>query len=58
MKYFDQKLKRSVVVFKEYELNGAETCPECGRPFKDYDRKNLEERGRISCVKCGAKLKK
>lgn len=58
MKYYDARLKRNVVVFKEYELNGATSCPECNRPFKDFDIKNLEERGKISCVKCGAKLKK
>lgn len=58
MKYFDPKLKRNIVKFNEYELNGATACPECHRSFKEYDIKNLEERGRISCVKCGAKLKK
>ena len=58
MKIYDPKTKRSTVVFKTYELNGAQACPECGRPFKDYDIKNLDERGTISCVKCGAKLKK
>jgi len=58
MKIYDPKTKRNVVVFKEYELNGAMACPECKRSFKDYDIKNLEERGKISCVKCGAKLKK
>lgn len=58
MKIRDEKTKRVTVVFKEYELKGATTCPECGRRFKDYDIKNLEERGKISCVKCGAKLKK
>ena len=44
--------------FNEYELNGATVCPECHRSLKDYDIKNLEERGKISCSKCGAKLKK
>lgn len=58
MKIRDEKTKRVTVVFKEYELNGATACPECHRSFKDYDFKNLEERGIISCVKCGAKLKK
>ena len=58
MKYYDAKLKRNVVKFNEYELNGVTACPECHRPFKEYDLKNLEEMGKISCVKCGAKLKK
>lgn len=58
MKIFDPKTKRTIVVFKEYNLNGAKTCPECGRPFKEFDEKRLEENGRISCVKCGAKLVK
>jgi len=58
MKIYDAKTKRKTVVFKEYEIGDGNTCPECGRPFKDYDVKNLAERGRISCVKCGAKLKR
>ena len=58
MKIFDEKLKRNIVKFNEYELKGATTCPECHRSFKDYDIKNLEERGKINCPKCGAKLKK
>lgn len=58
MQVFDTKLKRNITVFKEHELNGAQACPECHRSFKDYDIKNLEERGKINCVKCGAKLKK
>lgn len=58
MKIYSEKYKRNIVVFNEYELNGATSCPECHRQFKDYDFKNLEERGKISCVKCGAKLKK
>ena len=56
MKIFDDKLKRNIVKFNEYELKGATTCPECHRSFKDYDIKNLEERGKIRCPKCGAKL--
>lgn len=58
MKIFDTKLKRNIVVFKEYELNGATACPECGRQFKPYDLKRLEENGKMSCIGCGAKLKK
>lgn len=58
MKIFDTKLKRNIVVFKEYELNGATACPECGRQFKEYDLKRLEENGKMSCIGCGAKLKK
>ena len=56
MKIFDDKLKRNIVKFNEYELKGATTCPECHRSFKDYDIKNLEERGKISCPKCVAKF--
>ena len=58
MKYFDEKLKRNIVKFNEYELNGALSCPECHRNFKESDIKRLNENGKISCVKCGAKLKK
>lgn len=58
MKVYDERLKRNIVKFNEYELNGAKACPECHRAFKDYDIKRLYETGKISCVKCGAKLKK
>lgn len=56
MKIFEQKTGKSSVVFKEYQLNGATACPECGRSFKEYDVKRLSENGRMSCSKCGAKL--
>lgn len=56
MKIRDEKTKTTKVVFNEYKLDGKTTCPECGRSFKDYDIKHLEENGRMSCVKCGAKL--
>lgn len=58
MKIYDAKTKRNTVVFKEYKLEGADSCPECGRPFKEFDKKKLEENGRMSCLKCGAKLVK
>lgn len=58
MKIYDAKTGKATVVFKEYELNGAKACPECHRPFKEYDIKRLEENGYTRCVKCGAKLKK
>lgn len=58
MKVYDARLKRNVVVFKEYELNGAQACPECGRSFKEHDIKRLEENGKMNCSKCGARLKK
>ena len=53
MKIYDAKTKRTTVVFKEYQLNGAETCPECGRPFKEFDKKRLAENGKMSCLNCG-----
>lgn len=56
MKIYDAKTKRTMVVFKEYQLNGATSCPECNRQFKEFDLKKLEENGRMSCLKCGAKL--
>lgn len=55
-KVIDAKTGKVQVVFNEYKLEGSTACPECGRPFKDYDIKNLGTRGKISCVKCGAKL--
>ena len=58
MKIYDAKTKRATVVFKEYQLNGSTACPECGRVFKEFDKKKLEENGRMSCLKCGAKLVK
>ena len=58
MKIRDEKTKRVRVVFKEYELNGATTCPECHQPLSEYDFKIMNELGYRSCIKCGAKLKK
>lgn len=59
MKVFDPKTKRNIVVFKEYELDeNVQACPECHRSFKEYDIKRLAENGMMSCVKCGAKLKR
>ena len=58
MKIYDAKTGKATVVFKEYQLNGATACPECHRAFKESDLKRLEENGRMSCVKCGAKLVK
>ena len=43
-------------IFNQYVIGEGNSCPECGRTFKDFDIKNLEERKIISCVKCGAKL--
>ena len=56
MKIFDEKTKTTRVVFKEYKLDGKTTCPECGRAFKEYDVKFLEQNNSIRCSKCGAKL--
>lgn len=42
--------------FNKYTIGDSNVCPECHRTFKDYDIKNIAERGTISCVKCGAKL--
>ena len=58
MKIYDEKTKRCSVVFKQYELKGATTCPECGQQLKDYDFKLMDALGKRSCVKCGAKLKR
>ena len=55
MKVYNEKTKRNTVVFNEYKLSG-DICPECGRPLKEFDLKKLEENGKISCLKCGAKL--
>lgn len=57
-KVVDEKTGRKVVVFNKYKLNGSTICPECKRQFKPKDLKALEERGIISCLKCGAKLEK
>lgn len=56
MKIRDEKTKQTRVVFNEYKLDGRQGCPECGRSFKEFDIKRLEENGRMSCLKCGAKL--
>ena len=42
--------------FKKLTIGEGNSCPECNRPFKDYDIKNIEEKGTISCIKCGSKL--
>ena len=47
---------RKETYFKKFVIGEENYCPECKRPFKDYDMKNIEERGTISCVKCGSKL--
>ena len=58
MKIYDPKTKRARVIFNEYNLGGAQSCPECNQPLSEYDFKLLEELGVRSCVKCGARLKK
>ena len=58
MKIYDEKTKRTTVVFKEYQIGQGNTCPECNRPFKEYDLKRLEENGKTTCPKCGAKIKR
>ena len=55
MKVFNEKTKRMSVVFNEYKVTN-DSCPECGRAFKEYDIKRMNEVGKISCPKCGAKL--
>ena len=48
---------KTVVTFESYKLTSEQNaCPECGRPFKEYDVKRLADNGAISCPKCGAKL--
>ena len=55
MKVYNEKTKKSTVVFNEYKLL-SDVCPECGRPLKEFDLKRLSENGRTTCLKCGAKL--
>jgi transcription elongation factor Elf1 len=50
------KTGKKETYFNKYTIGEMNSCPECNRPFKEYDLKNIEERGTISCVKCGAKL--
>lgn len=57
-KVVDLKTGRKIVVFNKYKLNGSQTCPECKREFKDRDIQALNDRGAISCPKCGARLEK
>lgn len=57
-KVVDLKTGRKVVVFNKYKLNGSEICPECKRALKDRDVQALNDRGVISCPKCGARLEK
>ena len=53
MQVYDARTKKNITVFKEYELKGSTACPECGRSFKDYDVKRLNENGTLTCSKCG-----
>lgn len=59
MKVYDPKTKRNTVVYNKYELSAeSQACPECHRVFKEYDIKRLAENGTMSCIKCGAILKR
>lgn len=58
MKVYNEKTKRTTVVFNEYKIGESTFCPECGRPFKEYDFYKFNMNGKISCSKCGAKLVK
>lgn len=55
-KVVDIKTGRKITVFNTYNLNGAESCPECKRPFDDNDRQLLKENGKRRCKKCGSIL--
>ena len=44
MKKVIGKNGQKVTFFNNYTIGEANSCPECGRTFKDYDLKNLEER--------------
>lgn len=55
-KVVDQKTGRKITIFKEYKLDGAQSCPECGRPFDKDDLRKFEESGKRNCKKCGARL--
>lgn len=57
-KIVDIKTGQKKVIFQTYELNGALECPECKRKLKDYDVGLLNKQDKITCTKCGAKLKK
>lgn len=58
MKKVVAKNGKKETYFETFVIGDANTCPSCNRPFKDYDIKNIEERGTISCPKCGNKLKR
>lgn len=56
MKVLDPKTIK--VVFQEYNIGEATSCPECNQPLKERDYKLMEQIGYSRCIKCGAKLKK
>lgn len=58
-KIVDAKSGRKITVFNKYDLQENEnSCPECHRPFKEYDIQRIDGVKEISCPKCGAKLKR
>lgn len=55
MKKVVGKNGQKVTVFNKYDIENM-SCPECNRPFKEADVKDIMVRGTISCPKCGSKL--
>ena len=56
MKKTVDKTGKKETVFNKYVIGESDICPECGRPFKEFDLKKLADNGSMSCIKCGAKL--
>lgn len=57
-KTIDERTGRKIVVYNKYNLNGADSCPECGRILDENDYTLLEQLGKRSCKKCGSILVK
>ena len=55
-KRITQKNGKKETYFKNFEIGGNSSCPECNRPFKPNDLKFLEINGSIRCPKCNSKL--
>ena len=51
----DSKGKKETV-FLTYNIGEGTSCPQCKRPFKEYDKKQFNQNKRLRCPKCNSIL--